>query len=208
MSRLRKLCKTANWEQISVDSTNELQVLTDAMSYGSQVQINYKGSGWRMVLPYGWNSSQAGNVLLMCYKDTGEVRSYRLDRISELLVDESLVNISDDDTGELSFDDFEIPALPNLQEIIDETEAEDGNESPYDEALESLSNDTADVNVDYLQPDLQQFENEPNQNDTDTGTDQTVEPTNEFNVPDNESEPEDENLNEDENEPENEKEQQ
>ena len=114
-----------------------IQVLTDAMAFGSDIQLNYKGSGWRDVMPYGWNSSKDGNILLMCYKDTGEIRSYRLDRINELWVHDSIMNTEENS----DFDNFEIPELPDIDDIIEATEAEEGEEKPFDEALDTLNSD-------------------------------------------------------------------
>jgi len=137
---LRK--KIARWNPIDMKTGNPIQVLTDAMSYGATVQINYKNNGWRTILPYGWNSSKDGNILLMCYKDTGEIRSYRMDKIYDLLIDDNLLAEMPGDRPEepsMQFNDFKIPALPNIDEIIDETESEDEKELPYDTGLQALT---------------------------------------------------------------------
>ena len=69
-TRLLRKKIIAKWNPVNIKNTSMvMQCLTDAMTYNSAVQINYKGSGWRSILPYGWNSSKAGNILLMCYKD-------------------------------------------------------------------------------------------------------------------------------------------
>lgn len=138
---LRK--KLARWQPVNMKTGNPLQILTDAMAYNATVQINYKNSGWRTILPYGWNSSKDGNILLMCYKNTGEIRSYRIDRIHDLLIDDELLNRMPGDRPDepaASFNDFQIPTLPNIDEIIDETEAEDAEELPYDAGLKALTN--------------------------------------------------------------------
>lgn len=148
----RKRYFTAKWNPIDMDHGNPLQVLTDAMTYNATVQINYRNSGWRTILPYGWNSSKEGNVLLMCYKDTGEIRSYRLDRINDLLINDSLLEMMpgdrpDEPSMHLSFNDFKIPTLPNIDEIIDETEAEIDEEQenlPYDAGLKALTENEID----------------------------------------------------------------
>ena len=137
MLKFSRLYKHAEWASVVPTTVDGIQVLTDAMSYGSDIQLNYKGSGWRDVMPYGWNSSKDGNVLLMCYKDTGEIRSYRLDRINELWVHDSILNPEESS----DFDDFEIPELPDMDEIIKATEAEEGTEKPFDEAIETLESD-------------------------------------------------------------------
>jgi hypothetical protein len=90
-SRLKKI--VAEWTEISMSDPDIIQKITDSMTYGYPVQINYQGSGWRNIQPYGWNTSKqksngdGGNVLLMCYKDSGELRSYRLDKIQDLYID-------------------------------------------------------------------------------------------------------------------------
>lgn len=85
-SRLRRKI-LAEWQQINISDPDVYQYLTDAMLYGYAVQINYEGSGWRNIQPYGWNTSKDGNNLLMSYRDNGEIRSYRLDRILDLYID-------------------------------------------------------------------------------------------------------------------------
>jgi hypothetical protein len=135
--KFSRLYKHAEWASVVPTTVDGIQVLTDAMSYGSDIQLNYKGSGWRDVMPYGWNSSKDGNILLMCYKDTGEIRSYRLDRINELWVHDSIMNTEENS----DFDDFEIPELPDIDDIIEATEAEEGEEKPFDEALDTLNSD-------------------------------------------------------------------
>ena len=57
------------------------------MNYGYAMQIDYENSGWRTIYPYGFNTSKDGNVLIMCYKDSGEVRSYRFDKIFDMYID-------------------------------------------------------------------------------------------------------------------------
>lgn len=150
-SRLSRRIKTAKWNPVDMKNGNPLQVLTDAMTYNATVQINYKNSGWRTILPYGWNSSKDGNILLMCYKDTGEIRSYRVDKIYDLLVNDSLFeNMPGDRPDEpamhMSFNDFKIPTLPNIDEIIDETEAEVEQELPYDAGLQALTDEQVTEN--------------------------------------------------------------
>lgn len=144
---IKRLIKTSEW--IPIDANEDMvQIITDAMAQAQQIQINYLNSGWRLILPYGFSVSKNGDVLVMCYKDTGEVRSYRLDRILELLIDESLLN----DTGSNNeiFDvvdygsdpnDFNIPELPNIDEIIEVSENEIGNDLPFDEGIDYLNND-------------------------------------------------------------------
>lgn len=152
ISRLKKKI-IAEWTPVDPSSQDIVQVVTDAMAAGTQIQIEYEGSGWRLIQPYGWNSSKDGNILLMCYKDTGEIRSYRLDRVLQVLVDESLLNnqpvsgpLSPDNMYEVTDykanpSDFEIPALPNQDEVLQISEQEQGMEAPYDKGLDYLTND-------------------------------------------------------------------
>lgn len=156
ISRLKKKI-IAEWTPVDPSSQDVVQIVTDAMAAGTQIQIEYEGSGWRLIQPYGWNSSKDGNILLMCYKDTGEVRSYRLDRIIQVLVDESLLNnqpvtspLSPDNMYEVTDyktnpADFEIPALPNQEEVLQISEQEQGMEAPYDKGLDYLTNDYVPV---------------------------------------------------------------
>jgi len=136
--RFSRLKKHAEWASIVPTTADGIQVLTNAMASGSDIQLNYKGSGWRDVLPYGWNSSKEGNILLMCYKDTGEIRSYRLDRINELWVHDVILNSEEEDSN---FEDFEIPELEDMEDIIKNTELEEGQENPFDDALDTLNSD-------------------------------------------------------------------
>ena len=73
----------------------------------------------------------------MCYKDTGEIRSYRLDRIFDVLVNSDIEQYSDDSS--LTWNDFQMPTLPNLEQIIEETEAEVDETLPYDTGLKALT---------------------------------------------------------------------
>lgn len=140
-SRLLRKKVLASWKPINTKGPELLQVLTDAMTYNSGIRINYRNSGWRSILPYGWNTSKDGNTLLMCYKDSGEIRSYRLDRIFDVLINDDL-NINRDES--LSWEDFQMPTLPNIDEIIQETEAEVDEPLPYDTALKALTTNQID----------------------------------------------------------------
>lgn len=103
-SRLKRLI-FAEWTQISPTDPETIQQLTDAMTYGNPVQINYEGSGWRTIQPYGWNTSKDGNILLMCYKDTGEVRSYRMDRIDDIFIDTDSTGPAMSNNPSMNYDD-------------------------------------------------------------------------------------------------------
>lgn len=155
VSRLKRKLM-AEWTPVDPNSEDVVQIITDAMAAGTQIQIEYEGSGWRLIQPYGWNSSQEGNILLMCYKDTGEVRSYRLDRVLQVLVDDTM--LANEPTQMLSPDnmyqvedykanpsDFEIPLLPNQDEVLQLSENEPGMEAPYDKGIQYLTLDTVPV---------------------------------------------------------------
>lgn len=145
----RLIKKFAEWTPVDPSNEDIIQVITNFMASGSQIQIEYQGSGWRLIQPYGWNTSKDGNILLMCYKDTGEIRSYRLDRINQVLIDDSLLEneptynngyeIEDYNEGPTA-DDFKIPDLPNMEQIIEDTENEVGKELPFSEGIDYLMN--------------------------------------------------------------------
>ena len=83
----RKMTKHAEWVRMNLQDPNLMQYITDCMNYGYAMQIDYENSGWRTIYPYGFNTSKDGNVLIMCYKDSGEVRSYRFDKIFDMYID-------------------------------------------------------------------------------------------------------------------------
>ena len=147
--QIKRLIKKAEWTPIDPSNEDVVQVITNFMAIGGQIQIEYEGSGWRLIQPYGWNTSKDGNILLMCYKDTGEIRSYRLDRVNQVLIDDAYVEnqpLTVNDMYEIEDynsdpSDFEIPELPNMEQIIEETENEMGQESPFDEGINYLNND-------------------------------------------------------------------
>lgn len=144
-SRLLRKKVIASWKPVPIKGPKMLKALTDAMTYNANIRINYRNSGWRTILPYGWNTSREGNTLVMCYKDTGEIRSYRLDRIYDLLVED---NLSDHHDDMLTWEDFQMPTLPNIDEIVNETEAEIDNEPlPYDAGLKALTTNQVDDNI-------------------------------------------------------------
>lgn len=171
ISRLKRRIFAA-WQPVDVSSPDLVQIVTDAMASGGQIQIEYQGSGWRLIQPYGWNTSKQGNVLLMCYKDTGEIRSYRLDRVLQVLVDESLLmnqeqEVNPNDPTQMyevrdynaNPEDFEIPPLPNMDEILEISEKEQGQELPFDEGLQYLQND--DVPIPDEEPEIVEEPKQP-----------------------------------------------
>lgn len=156
ISRLKKKI-FAEWEQINPMDPNAIEIITNAMTYGFPMQIDYEGSGWRTIQPYGWNTSKDGNILLMCYKDTGEVRSYRFDRISDIYVDEDSSGMATTNNDQMNNDeqiqiyedimndqqetvDYDMPTLPenNNQEI---------EPNIYNEELQILEDPNNEVNI-------------------------------------------------------------
>ena len=142
---------TRRAEFVKVETTDDaVQLLTDCMANGMEVQLEYLNSGWRTVTPYGWSSSSAGNLLVMCYKNGTEVRSYRLDRVLQLYVDsalygedpEPMVDLQLDELVDTSthseFEDFQIPPLPNVDQILTMSEQEEGTMEPFDDGLATL----------------------------------------------------------------------
>ena len=135
-----KLKKVADWKDVNVYQNDIINIITDAMSQQSVIKINYAGSGWRNILPYGWYTSKDNNVLLYCYKENSAIRSYRVDKIINLMIDDSL-DTDFNNKEENKMEDFEILELPeNNEEIIEISENEKGAETPFDESLEILEN--------------------------------------------------------------------
>lgn len=150
---IARLRKQAEWVDVDVSQHDITIILTDCMIQNSVCKINYKDSGWRNILPYGWYITKDNNVILYCYKEDFSIRSYRLDRIFNLMVDDKL------ETKELEpvdITEFEILELPeNNDEIVEISENEQGATTPFDESLEILEND---FNLDNLEIEQQQEE--------------------------------------------------
>lgn len=116
-----------------------IQYLTDSMANDLLIQIEYQGSGWRTVQPYSFTTSKDNNLLVMCYKADGSVRSYRFDRIEQLYVDEVLMqsgDIPENEDKRPNLSDFEIPYLPEYDEILELSENESGE--PFQDGLDSI----------------------------------------------------------------------
>ena len=201
-TRLLKRQITADWKSIDISNLDSvLQVLTNAMTYNSPVRIQYQGSGWRTISPYAWNTSQEGNVVVMCYKDTGEIRAYSLDKISNILVDDA-ASTFDLPQEIVNFEDFEIPQLP-------EEEKKPSEELPYDQALQTLTTnevieetpDKEEVAEDFGDENAENdlFDDDFDFNFNDDFSDETSSDENE-NEEENGSEDEDEDLDLEENE--------
>lgn len=134
--------KIAELKKVDIDD-NTIQYITDSMANNLPIQIQYEGSGWRTIQPYSFTTSQDNNILVMCYKQDGSIRSYRLDRIEQLFVEDALISA---DTGaEFTEDggnnhsnpsDYEIPYLPEYDDILEMSEAEESE--PFNDALEDI----------------------------------------------------------------------
>ena len=97
-SRLNKKCnyfkKAASlkkifseWQELNLYDPNLMNILNDAMINQIPIELNYEGSGTRDVIPYAFTQTKDGNILLNVYKDTGEIRRYRFDRINNIWID-------------------------------------------------------------------------------------------------------------------------
>ena len=162
----RKMTKHAEWVQMNLQDPNLMQYITDCMNYGYAMQIDYENSGWRTIYPYGFNTSKDGNVLIMCYKDSGEVRSYRFDKIFDMYIDyndNSFINneepqyedqnaeeqlIFEDQNNELEdFPIIEDDTLNNQNNIEDQNEQGIYDDIIYDFGWDDNLEDEGDVMV-------------------------------------------------------------
>jgi len=142
----RRFVRTATYVSVGLGD-QAIQLITDSMANSMTIQIEYLNSSYREIAPYGWSVSKDNNLLLMCYKSDSSIRSYRFDRILQVFVDDSLLQAYDNVSQEEEIqetnidsnspDDYLVPLLPNIDEIIEETENEAYNE-PYEEAIDSL----------------------------------------------------------------------
>ena len=186
MKRLAKikLAKT----QIPIND-EAVSLITDSMANGLTIDIDYTGSGMRNnILPYGWSTSKAGDLLIMCYKSTGEIRSYRYDRINQLFIEDDLIQAyesppeTEQQEEETTPNDYIIPPLPNIDEILQLSENETPDE-PYAEAVDTLENtDTNIESIDNINvedidnaegiDDVEDIDNEENSNNQNEGNDE------------------------------------
>lgn len=135
LSYKKRLIKTSEWIDMSVNDPDAVQTITDVMANGGQIQIQYNEE-WKLISPYGWNTSKEGNVLIMCYKDTGEVRSYRLDRIEALQIDSAYISESNS-TNEDNQESIEQFDIPNNTETLENEQPE--SDLPFDDHIEILN---------------------------------------------------------------------
>ena len=147
-ARLTRRQRVASLVKVE-DDVDLIQLLTDCMANASPVQLEYIDTGWRTVVPYGWYVSKDGNLLVYCYKNGMDIRSYRFDRITQLYVDESMLNGAPEaDLGlaemldyRATMEDYQMPALPNLDEVLQLSETEQGEEeSPFEDGIDALNN--------------------------------------------------------------------
>ena len=125
---MRLLKRIAEFAQVDING-DTIQYLTDSMANNLLIKMEYENSGWRTVQPYGWNNSKDNNLLVMCYKADSSVRSYRLDRILQLFVDDSLLQAEtgvefeeSTDKPQNSPEDYVIPYLPETDDILEMSE--------------------------------------------------------------------------------------
>ena len=132
--------RLAELKQVKLNDDSAIQYITDSMANNLLIQIEYEGSGWRTVQPYSFTTSQDNNLLVMCYKADGSIRSYRFDRIEQLFVDSVLMETHVEDVKEnenkADLKDFEIPYLPEYDEILEMSENEQGE--PFQDGLDAL----------------------------------------------------------------------
>jgi len=135
--------KIAELKQVKMETDDAIQYITDSMANNLNVKIEYENSGWRTIQPYSFTTSKDNNLLVMCYKMDGSVRSYRYDRILQLYVEDSLFGnetgseFSEADNPNHSDPaDYEIPYLPEYDEILEFSEQEDGE--PFNEAISDI----------------------------------------------------------------------
>lgn len=149
MKRLCNLMKRfiyAEYVKINMNDS-AIQLITDCMANSMPIQVEYMNSGWRTVQPYGWNTSKSGDLLMMCYKDNMDIRSYRFDRMLQIFVDESLLNQennNDQNEDKNNPNNYIIPDLPDdeTDNILEVSENEQGEDKPFDEAIDVLENGT------------------------------------------------------------------
>jgi len=165
-----KLAKT----QIPIND-EAVSLITDSMANGLTIDIDYTGSGMRNnILPYGWSTSKAGDLLIMCYKSTGEIRSYRYDRVNQLFVEDDLIQAYEsppetEQQEENIPNDYIIPPLPNIDEILQLSENETPDE-PYTEAVDTLEN--TDTNIESIDDINAEDTNVKDINDSNEGNDE------------------------------------
>ena len=94
----RNPCTRRN-AKTSSDPSEFVQIIDRAIFKGQKIYIWYtpasEGEEMRLVTPLAWKASK-GNVLVTCVNGWGEVRTYRLDRITK--VKEAFIDGAEHDT--------------------------------------------------------------------------------------------------------------
>jgi len=175
-ARLTRRERVASMVKVESD-TDLVQLLTDCMANAEPVQIEYVDTGWRTVIPYGWYVSKDGNLLVYCYKNGMDIRSYRLDRITQLYVDEAMLGGAPEaDLGlaemidyRATMEDYQMPALPNLDKVLQLSETEQGDAAgPFEDGLDALDDALTE-------PPLGEVFDTPLNNDNENGFDDIIE---------------------------------
>ena len=140
---------TADMQKIT--NRNEwLDYILESIARNLGIQLEYKDSGIRNVDPYGLKpSADKTDLLLQCIKNTGEVRTYLLDNILALYVDE---DITDEELMDLDID--------SLIKGFQEDKPEPDMNMPYD--ISELDN-SPEENLDGLFED-ETFDEQDNEN--------------------------------------------
>jgi len=165
-SNLNKLIY-AEWIPKEPDDPSVIQDTTNVMANGGPMQIRYQDGGVRTIFPYGWNTSKNGDVLLMCYKEDGGVRSYRFDRIQQFIFDSDIISSPPIEVEEqsnqqsvnnptLTIQDYheeseELPDLPDTSENV----VEQQEYLPFDNAIDVLDKSKPEENEEIQQPQLE-----------------------------------------------------
>ena len=190
MRRVARLKRTASWVPLN-GSMDIMQILTDVMAFGSEIQMNY--NGWRLVEPYGWHVSKDGNYLVMCYNEEMDIRSFRYDKIQSILVDENI--LSNEDQENVTFDEFNIPEIPDLDNIMQTTEEESGGKLPFDDALSIINEEPVDDSVEDSNNEFNNFSDDSNSDsNSESNNDSNIDETNQENDSNNYQNISEENL--------------
>lgn len=144
--RRKRLMRYAEMVDVDMADPNLVQNITNVMASGGQIEIFYNNE-WKTIFPYGWNTSKVGNILIMCYKDTGEVRSYRLDRTQSVRIDGSSLEGEGATMDQFNVPDSEVPELEEFDappDSVDEqfqSQTQMQQDLPFDGAIDVLNSE-------------------------------------------------------------------
>lgn len=141
--RIKRRYIFAEWIPKDPNDPDVIQDVTNVMALGGAMQIRYQDGGVRTIYPYGWNTSKNGDVLIMCYKDDGNVRSYRLDRVQQFIFDDSIIEQDYENMQESSEEVVQNPTL----EVNDY-----GDQEENENSIPSLPPDDTQINVEQPLP--------------------------------------------------------